>query len=595
MEKQQAPVAAPPSSRARLYLTAAVLLLIGVAGALVWAFTRGDSGKKDPDPLVIKEPEIPDGPAWFRDMTKDSGVEHFVYKNGEEADLYTILESVGGGVAMIDYDNDGLLDLFFTGGGTLEGEKIKGSPCKLFKNLGKWKFQDVTKESGLDTIDFYSHGVAVADYDRDGWPDLAVTGFGKVALFRNDEGKRFVDVTEKSGIRCDSWATSAGFADLTGKGYPDLYVCYYCDWSFANNPVCKGKAPGVAREVCPPQRFKPLRHALFRNNGDGTFRDVSKEQGLRDDGCGLGVILTDFNGDGRPDIYVANDATNNHLYFNRGGKLEEKGLLAGVAVDEHGLYNGSMGVDAADYDGSGRPSLFVTNFQYEVHALYQNLGKERFNHMSHATGIAALGRHYVGFGTSFVDIDNDGWEDLVIVNGHVLRMPGGSTLKQLPVLLRNVPGRNTRVFQNWSKRGGPFFETAAVARGLAVGDLDNDGRPDLVVSNTNSPPVVLRNEAAKDAGTRWLGIQLMGKDNRDTSGTTITLKTSERKLVRFSKGGGSYQSASDRRILFGLSKSETVEALTVNWSWGGEQVLRGLAPGAYWRVEEGQAKAERVK
>jgi hypothetical protein len=419
-------------------------------------------------------------------------------------------------------------------------------------------------------------------------------------LFRNDQGKRFIDTTEKAGIRVDGWATSAGFADLTGRGYPDLYVCQYCDWSFKNNPKCPGTRPGVEREVCPPQRFKPVVHVLFQNIGDGVFKDVTSEQKLRADGCGLGVILADFNGEGRPSIYVANDATNNHFYLNRtkgaGASLhlQEKGQVAGVAVDENGIFNGSMGVDVADYDGSGRASIFVTNFQNEIHALYQNLGRERFVHQSHLSGIAALSRHFVSFGTSFIDIDNDGWEDLVIVNGHVLRQPQGSTLKQLPLMLRNISYRERRFFQDWSKRGGSYFQTPAVGRGLAVGDLDNDGWPDVVVSNTNSPAALLRNEAANDAKTRWLGVKLVGKGHRDVTGSTITLQTDTRTLTRFSKGGGSYLSAGDRRMLFGLGATGQAKRLTVKWAWGAEQHFDQFEPGAYWELREGEDKATRM-
>jgi hypothetical protein len=498
---------------------------------------------------------------------------------------------------MIDYDGDGLLDLFFTGGGYFEGQKIKGHPCRLYKNLGNFKFRDVTKEVGLDKIDFYTHGCAVADYNKDGWPDLLVTGYGRVALFRNEEhngGRRFVEVFDKALGSNTSWSTSAGWADLTGSGYPDLYVCHYCDWSFSNHVFCNAKVPGKERDVCPPQKFKPLRHALYRNNGDGTFRDVTADVPLRDDGCGLGVVLGDFNDDGRPDIYVANDASNKHLYYNRGGgKLEEKAGLAGVDVDEHGLPNGSMGVDAGDYDGSGRASFFVTNFQAEVHALYQNLGQERFSYQSPATGIAALGRHFVGFGTAFIDFDNDGWEDLVIVNGHVLRYPVGSTVKQKPLLLRNTEARGRRVFEDVSSRGGPFFATPAVSRGLAVGDLNNDGWPDVVVCNTNSPVVILRNEAA-NKGARWLGVKLVGRDNRDVTGATVILETDSRKLTRYAKNGGSYLSAGDRRILFGLGTTGKARRLTVKWPWGKEQTWEAPEPNSYWELREGEEAARRI-
>ncbi|MFO0966385.1 MAG: CRTAC1 family protein [Gemmataceae bacterium] len=576
----------------RRIVTLAVVVVALAAGLGIFLLSRKKDDPGPSPPPILADAAIPDGPPFFRDVTADSGV-HFSYRNGEEADRYTILESVGGGVALIDYDGDGLLDLFFTGGGYFDGGKVKGHPCKLYKNLGAFQFRDVTAETGLDKIDFYSHGAAVADYDRDGRPDLLVTGFGHVALFRNVDGKRFVDETAKAGVRDASWATSAGFADLFGSGYPDLYICHYCDWSPANDPVCKGKGK-VERDVCPPQRFKPLVHALFRNNGDGTFRDITTEVPLRGDGMGLGVVLADFSGEGRPGIYVANDASNNHLYLNRKGKLEEVGRRAGVDVDEHGMYNGSMGVDAADYDGSGRASLFVANFQGEIHALYQNTGKERFLYQSHPAGIASLSRHFVGFGAAFVDFDNDGWEDLVVANGHVLRHPLGSTLKQMPLLLKNVQRGERRVFQDWSKRGGVFFDTAAIGRGLAVGDLDNDGWPDLVISNTNSPAVILRNDAAKDKANRWLGLRLIGKGDRDSAGSTLILECGGRKLTRFAKGGGSYLSSSDRRILFGLGAAEPGR-LTVKWAWGVEQHFDGLEAGSYWELREGEEKARRMK
>lgn len=590
------PNASKPSRRWLWFALGAVVILLGVA-TVYWATRPAPDTDDNHVPPLAKTHEVPDGPPWFRDVTAASGID-FTYRNGEEADQFTILESLGGGVAMIDYDGDGLLDLFFTGGGSFDGDKIKGHPCRLYKNLGNFQFKDVTAEVGLDKIDFYTHGCAVADYDRDGWPDLLVTGYGRVALFRNEahDGKRrFVEVTAKAGLRDTSWSTSAGWADLTGSGFPDLYICHYVDWSFANHPVCKtGHGATEHRDVCPPQRFKPLTHALFRNNGDGTFRDITAEQRLLGDGCGLGVVLADFDGSGKPSIYVANDASNNHLYLNRGGKLEEKGKIAGVADDDNGQPNGSMGVDAADYDGSGRASLFVTNFQGELHALYQNLGKELFTYQSRPSGIAALGRNFVGFGTAFLDVDNDGWEDLVIANGHVLRQPVGNTLKQRTVLLRNVAANGRRVFVDYGKRGGPSFATPTVGRGVAVGDLNNDGWPDVVISNTNGKAVVLRNEAATGNPARWLGVKLMGRDHRDIAGSTATLELDGRKLTRFAKGGGSYLSASDRRILFGLGTSGKVARVTVKWAWGKEEHWDGMEPNGYWELREGEAAAKRI-
>ncbi len=304
------------------------------------------------------------------------------------------------------------------------------------------------------------------------------------------------------------------------------------------------KLAGAGLDVCPPQRFKPLVHALFRNEQGKAFRNVSAEQGFTAVGCGLGVVLVDVNDDGRPDIYVANDASNKLLFINRGGKLEEKGVAAGVALDDRGVYNGSMGVDAGDYDGSGRPALWVTNFQGELHGLYRNLGGELFHYQSQRAGLGALGQQWVSFGTRFVDIDNDGWEDLLIVGGHVVyHPPTGSTVKQRPLLLHNVAHEGRRVFKDRSGRGGTFFQTPAVGRGLAIGDLDNDGWPDVVVSHCNSPVVLLRNDAAKSTPANWLGVRLVGRRHRDVVGSTVILEGNGHKRYRYVKGGGSYLSA----------------------------------------------------
>ena len=539
------------------------------------------------------------GPELFRDVTAASGID-FTYRNGEEADHYSILESLGGGVALLDYDGDGLLDVFLPGGGYFDGpekKQIKGHPCRLYKNLGGFKFRDVTKEVGLDVPWFYSHGVAVADYDRDGWPDFVLTGYGRLALFHNEpDGKgrrRFVDVTRKAGLNDTSWSTSAAWADLDGDGWPDLYVCHYLDWSFANHPTCRAANTSGTRDVCAPPTFKALPHVLFRNNRNGTFTDVSRQASLRQqtaqDGMGLGVLIVDVNGDGLPDVYVANDTQDNLLYMNRSRdgvlRLEEKGRTAGVARDDNGAPNGSMGVDAADHDGSGRPSLFVTNYELENHAFYRNQGAEFFLYGSRLTGITALGRGYVGFGTAFVELDGDGWEDLVSTNGHVLRHPARNPRLQRPVLLRNLGGR----FVDETSRGGPYFRTEHLGRGLAVGDLDNDGRPDLVITHVNEPVVVLAHQgpAAAD-GVHWLGVELRGRDHADVVGTRLILEAGGRRQTRFAKGGGSYLSSGDRRQLFGLGTASRVDRLTVVWPSGQRQEWRDLPVDRYLRLGEGE-------
>jgi hypothetical protein len=615
------PSSPAPAGRKRTWIVLAIVLGLSAAGGVGWlVFGRpGPNSAPETKPAAVVPPgeprpnPDPGGPALFRDVTADSGLQ-FTYRNGEEADQFTILESLGGGVALLDYDGDGLLDIFVIGGGTFEGPDrtdLKGQPCKLYRNRGNFKFEDVTSAVELKGPWFYTHGVAVADFDCDGWPDLLVTGYGRLVLLHNEDdghgGRKFVDVTEKMSLRDDLWSTSAGWADLDGDGYPDLYVCHYVDWSFRNHPHCPGNRSDAPRDVCPPQRFKPLRHSLFHNEKGRSFRDVSVEQGFQPTGCGLGVVLADLNDDGRPDIYVANDATNNFLFLNRSRiswwrrspwelKLEEKGLLAGVAIGEGGQYTGSMGTDAGDYDGSGRPSLWVTNFQGEAHGLYRNLGQERFLHQSRASGITAIGLQYVGFGTSFVDMDNDGWEDLVIVNGHVLRYPSrGSTFRQRPVLFRNTERGGRRFFEDITSQGGPFFRTPALGRGLAVGDLDNDGWPDLVISHSNSPVAVLRNEAAATSQANWLGVRLVGKGNRDVVGSTVVCRVGDRVLTRFAKGGGSYLSASDPRILFGLGAGPKERLrVTVRWSWGQTETWDNLEANGYWELQEGRAVAKRL-
>ncbi len=569
-----------------------------------------------PPPVEPARDEAPPGPPLFEDVTAKSGIA-FAYRNGEEAGHYAILESLGGGIALLDYDGDGLLDVFVPGGGHFTGPDLKtiaGHPCKLYRNLGGFRFKDVTAEAFPQQPGFYTHGAAVADYNRDGHPDLLVTGYGRIALYRNasvdakdaSKGRRFVEVTKEAGLTGKGagilgghfWATSAAWADLDGDGYPDLYVCQYANWSWDNNPKCPGYTSDVERDVCAPKIFTAMPHALYRNDGKGRFVDVTRSAGLRIDredkehGKGLGVVIADVNGDGKPDIYVANDTVDNFLYLNRSSpgrlRFDEVGLQAGVACDNRGQPNGSMGVDAGDYDGTGRASIFVTNYESELHALYRNTlvnGRPTFQFATQGAGIGAIGTSYVGFGTMFTDVDNDGREDLVIANGHVIRHPRTAKLAQNPVLLLN---RGDGRFTDWTRRGGAYFAAGHRGRGVAVGDLDNDGRPDLVISNVNEPVAVLRNVA--DAGNHWLGVQLAGKDHRDLTGTKVTLEVGGRKLTRFVKGGGSYLSAHDSRRLFGLGKDEKVGRLTVEWATGepGVQHWDGLAVGRYHRLVQGE-------
>lgn len=553
------------------------------------------------------------GPPLFQDVTAAAGID-FAYRNGEETrpPHLAILESLGGGVALIDYDGDGRLDVYIPGGGYYAGKdnrEVRGHSGRLYRNLGDFRFTDVTAPTGLDTLAdrqpwFYSHAAVVLDYDRDGWADLLVTGWGRIALFHNEAaaggGRRFVDVSAPADLAHGvTWATSAAPADYDGDGYPDLYVCQYVDWSFAKHPACN--YDGSTPDVCPPKNFNGLPDKVYRNNGDGTFTDVSTAAGLRPGGPkaskGLGVAAVDLDLDGKPDVYVANDTVENFLYLNRStpGKIrfEEVGMRAGVALDGGGGVNGSMGVDAGDPDGSGKPALWVTNYENELHALYKNVctrDRALFLFYTPASGIAAIGQTFVGWGTGFADLDRDGWEDLVIANGHAIRYPTGASRRQAPKLMRNL-GRGK--FQDASARGGDYFRGEHLARGLALGDLDNDGRTDMVVSHLNDPVAVLKNVGPADR--HWLGLELARPGHADLVGARVILTAAGRKQSRFAKGGGSYASAPDRRFLFGLGETGQIDQLTVVWPDGQEQSWTDLQPDRYYRLVQGKATAEEAK
>jgi hypothetical protein len=554
-----------------------------------------------------KEEEVA-GPPLFEDISASSGIQA-TYRNGEDtADHLSILESLGGGVGLIDFDGDGLLDIFLPGGGGFAGPEKKdivGRPCKFYRHAGKGTFEDVTADVGLDKLAggkpwFYTHGVAVADVDRDGWPDLLVTGWREVVLFRNvprdgndpKKGRRFEDITAQAGLdKGIDWATSAAFADLDGDGFPDLYLCQYVDWSWKKHPQCK--YDGKTWDVCPPRSFHGLPHKLYRNTGKGAFVDVTEEAGVKPGGPneskGLGVLIVDVDGDGKPDIYVANDTVDKFLYLNKSRRgeirVEEVGLKSGTARDDRGGPNGSMGLDAGDPERTGKPYLWVTNYENELHGLYLNdsrPGRPFFHFRTPAAGIAAIGQKYVGWGTGFIDVDLDGWEDLFVANGHAIRYPTGkeSSRKQRPVLLHNVGGK----FHNISSRIGTYYQTPRLDRGVGVGDLDNDGRIDLVTCPMNEPASVLRGIGGKEH--HWIGVELAGKNHACVVGAKAVLELNGQRLTRFAKGGGSYASAGDRRLLFGLGPA-TSGKLTVTWPDGSVEQFDNLAVDRYHRIVQG--------
>ncbi|HEV3021988.1 MAG TPA: VCBS repeat-containing protein, partial [Pirellulales bacterium] len=427
-------------------------LSVFIAAGLTAAYWgHGRSGRSGVDTAPADRPTstaaVARGPPILAlsDVMRTSGFE-FTYDNGRAAGRHVILECLGGGVGTFDYDGDGRWDLFCPGGGQYRPHgEITGLRSALFRNLGDWKFEPVTAPSGAARAPYYTHGCCAGDFNSDGFTDVLVTGYGGLQLFQNQGDGRFIEVREQAGLFDDSWITSAAWGDLNGDGHPDLYLAHYVDWLPAEGRDARDFGQGHA-EVCLPRRFNPLPDAVYYSNGDGTFRDATSAAGFVVEpsicGKGLGVVLGDVDLDGDVDVYVANDTDPNFLYLNQGsGVFQEVGLLHGAACDAIGKPTGSMGVDLGDYDGDGLPDIFVSNFENETFSLYRNEGAAHFLHVSQATGIMALGRLYVGWGTLFADVDRDGDEDLVVSNGHVFDFSGLAPNKQEPLLLMNERGQ----------------------------------------------------------------------------------------------------------------------------------------------------------
>lgn len=508
----------------------------------------------------------------FTDRTAESGVE-FRYDNGQAAGHHAILESLGGGLGLFDYDGDGRCDLFCPGGGKyLPDLEIVGLPSALYRNSGNWKFSDVTAAANVGEAPFYTHGCSAADYDADGFVDFVVTGYGGLQLFHNQGDGTFEQVREHAGMMDDLWSTSAAWADFNGDNLLDLYIDHYVNWSFApgHNPECPGPQAGQ-QEICSPRKFDPLPDVVYYSNGDGTFRDATSEFGLittGECGKGLGVVAADIDLDGDVDVYVANDTVDNFLYLNDGhGAFQEVGLLNGVARDFGGKAEGSMGVDVGDYDGDGLPDIWVANFEEESFSLYRNDGDAQFVHVSQGTGITALGHLYVGFGTVCVDVDRDGDEDFLVSNGHVINYPKAAQLRQEPLALVNNQGRFAKaVFPP-----GGYFSTLHRGRGLATSDLDDDGDLDMVFShNDGEPNALVSNETPGDNG--WLRVRLIGVgSNRDALGARLVLHTTAGDQLRLIKGGGSYESQCDLRPFWGVPAGARVTGLSVHWPSGHDE------------------------
>jgi hypothetical protein len=517
----------------------------------------------------------------FTVMNDAAGVHH-TYRNGSEAKMRRILESVGGGGGMFDYDSDGRLDLAFAGGGFYGPQKtLPGHPTSLFRNLGDWKFADVSASAGGSfPARCYSHGTHAADYDNDGFVDFVLCGYGGVQLWHNLGDGTYEEIHGEAQLNDTLWSTCAGWGDLNGDGFLDLYVAHYGNWSLDNDPYCAAPVPGE-RETCPPREFASLPDTLYYSNGDGTFRDVSREVGLNQDpmspdgtplelGKGLGLLINDFDVDGDQDIYVANDTVNNLLYLNQGdGTFVEDALVRGVATDDAGMPNGSMGVDVGDFNRDGMPDLWVTNYQYEANALYQNDGDGQFAHASRRLGITAVGGLYVGFGTAFTDLDRDGYEDLVIANGHVQFYPTQSPFRQEPIVFLNDKGE---VFRRLRMDSDPYFGKGHTGRGLMTGDLDDDGDTDFCFVNNNDPCALIRNDSIDE--NQWLRVRLVGTaSNRDGIGAMLRLQTSDGEILRMVKGSSSFASQCDLRPLWGVPASSQIQGLSITWPSGTVQTV----------------------
>ena len=520
-------------------------------------------------------------PGLFVDITEKTGVS-FRYQGSHTSKKY-LIETMGAGVALFDYDNDGRLDIFLVNGAPLDDPTPLGTIPKksgtmfwnhLYHQKADGTFEDVTQKAGLQG-EGYGMGVAVGDYDNDGYEDLYVTGFGTNHLYHNNGNGTFTDVTAKAGVDGSGWSTSAAWVDLDGDGYLDLVVLRYLDWDFAD--VWCGEHREGYRAYCHPENFKAVPPLVFHNKGDGTFTEVAAKLGLGKPAKGLGVAFEDYDKDGHLDLFFANDSMLEYLYHNKGdGTFEEVGLAAAVAADADGRTYAGMGVDFADYKNTGWPSLLVTDLANQRYSLYENNRDGSFNYVSQETGIGKMTLLHSGWGVRFFDYDNDGWKDLMIAQGHDLDTIEltAPTLRYREHLLlaHNDRGKS---FTDVSSESGEVFQQNWVGRGLAIGDLDNDGRLDAVVTTNDGPAYVLHNEI--QTGNHWLLLKLVGhKSNRDAIGAQIKIVTGDGPQYAMVTTAGSYLSSGDKRVHFGLGKQTQVSAIEIRWPSGIIQMLKDV-------------------
>jgi hypothetical protein len=533
-----------------------------------------------PQPLFVEVPSSASGITW-------------VHENAMSPQRY-LPEALGPGCAFLDFDNDGWMDIFLVNSGPSDFWK-PDKPVRnaLYKNNRDGTFTDVTEKAGVGGA-YFGMGVAVGDYDNDGWPDIFVTAYGKCILYKNNHDGTFTDVTEKARLATPGWTTSAVWFDYDNDSKLDLFVCSFVDYSGVKKLECGNNQIG-RNYYCVPRVFKPSTSFLYHNNGDGTFTEVSKGTAIAQAlGKGLGVVATDINNDGRTDLFVANDTVQNFLFVNRGpganGKWnwDEIALQSGVGFSENGRPRSGMGVDAADVFGSGWQDLFVANVDHEYYSVYENNKDETFRDTAQAQGVSKATRLLSGWGLKYFDYDNDGSLDLFLANGHPDDMIDNYSMQvhyREPLLLFHQ-GQD-RKLHDVSDQAGPAFQKGWAARGLAVGDYDNDGALDVLIGVNGGAPVLLKNQSAK--GNNWLGVKLEGsKCNRDAIGAKIYWTAEGKKRFRLKNNGGSYLSSHDPREVLGIGAATKIDELEIHWPAPSKQVdkFTNLQPNRYIRIAE---------
>jgi hypothetical protein len=529
-------------------------------------------------------------PGKFTDVTAALGL-RFQYVSSHTLKHY-LPETMGAGVALFDYDNDGRLDIFLVNGAPLADPTPKRSiPQKtgpkywnrLFHQKQDGTFEDVTEKAGLQGVG-YGMGVAVGDYDNDGFEDLYVTAYGGNKLYRNNGDGTFTDVTEKAGVGASGWSTSAAWVDLDNDGLLDLVVLRYVQWDF--DDIWCGEHKEGFRSYCHPDIFQPIAPLVYHNDGNGHFTEVSEKTGLSKPGKGLGIAIADYDRDGHIDLFVANDSMVEFLYHNKGdGTFEEVGLLSQVAVDSDGRTYAGMGVDFADYNNDGWPDLIITDLANQRYALYLNNGDSSFTYASFSSGIARATMLHSGWGIRFLDYDNDGWKDLLVAQGHDLdtvELNYPNLHYREPMLLLRNTGKE---FVDVSADSGPIFHQSWLGRGMAIGDIDNDGRLDAVVTSNDGPVYILHNETP--TYNHWLTLKLVGhRSNRDAIGAAVKLVTASGTQFATVSTAGSYLSSSDKRVHFGLSAESAARTIEIRWPSGILQTLNDVRADQLLQVDE---------